>query len=253
VKKLAIVFYTLYAGLTFILYFRWLSGQPFVESMTAITTVLGFGFAFTHGASQFGWKKILVLMAICFTVAFAFESIGVASGKIYGEYHYTASLGPKFLGLIPYIIPLAWFMMIYPALIMAQKLVRSSHPRGWKTLFVAATGGLMLTAWDLVMDPVMVSAGHWIWDGPASSRLYFGIPIENFLGWWVTAAAIFLVFFFVSKNLQTSSSRADVGLPVLMYATIGGSTIFSAYLSGLPGPALVGLMAMLPWVLAVLL
>jgi uncharacterized membrane protein len=253
VKKIAILFYTLYAGLTFTLYFRWLSGQPLIESMTVITTSLGFGFALTHGASQFGWKKILVFMVICFTVALAFETIGVASGKIYGGYHYTASLGPKFLGLVPYIIPLAWFMMIYPALVMAQKLVRSSHPHGWKMLLVAMIGGLMLTAWDLVLDPVMVSAGHWVWDGPASSRMYFGIPIQNFMGWWVTAVAIFLVFFLVSKNLRTGSSRTEIGLPTLMYATIGGSTIFSAYLSGLSGPALVGLMVMLPWVLAVLL
>jgi uncharacterized membrane protein len=221
--------------------------------MTAITTILGFGFALTHGASQFGWKKILLFMVICFTVTLAFESIGVTTGIFYGGYHYTANLGPKFLGLVPYVIPMAWFMMVYPVFIMAQKLVRLSQPRSWKVLLAAAISGLMMTAWDLVLDPVMVSAGYWIWDGPASSRNYFGIPIQNFLGWWVTAAVIFLVLSLISPKNQIGNSRIEVGLPALMYASIGGSTIFSAYLSSLPGPALVGLMAMLPWVLAVIL
>lgn len=248
-KKLAILFYTVYAGLTFSLYLRWLSGEPMIESMTAITTALGFGFALTHGASQFGWKKILVFMATCLTITLAFESIGVATGKIYGGYHYSNTLGPKFLGLVPYIIPLAWFMMIYPALVMAQHLARSSRLRKWKMPVVAAMGGFMMTAWDLVMDPVMVSAGHWVWDGPASSRFFFGIPIQNFLGWWVTSVVIFLVFFFITRKYP-ASGRPETGLPVLMYATVGFSSILSATLSGLPGPALVGLLAMLPWVLA---
>ncbi len=252
-KKIAILFYTAYAGLTFSLYFRWLSGEPLIPSMTGITTALGFGFALFHGASQFGWKRILLFLLTCFIIALGFESFGVATGKIYGSYHYTDTLGPKFLGLVPYLIPLAWFMMMYPALVMAQKLARASNPRGWKMLVTAAIGGLMMTAWDLAMDPVMVSAGHWVWDGGASTQMYFGIPIQNFLGWWVTSVVILLVFFLITNKFKTGSAPPETGLPALMYATIGFSSIFAAMLSGLPGPALVGLMAMLPWVLAVIL
>jgi len=110
-----------------------------------------------------------------------------------------------------------------------------------------------MTAWDLAMDPVMVKAGHWIWEGSASRLMYFEIPIQNYLGWWVTSMVIFLVFFFIANRFKKGSAPLETGLPALMYATIGFSSIFAATLSGLPGPALVGLMAMLPWVLAAIL
>jgi uncharacterized membrane protein len=251
-KRLAIFFYAAYLGLTIYFYYRWFTGLPSIQSMTTITTILGFGFALSHGASQFGWKKILVLLATCFLVALAFESIGVATGKIYGPYHYTNKLGPKFLGLVPYIIPLAWFMMMYPALVIAQNLLRSSQPRGIKMLWIAAVGGVVMTAWDLVMDPMMVSAKHWIWDGAASTRPYFGIPIQNFIGWWATTLITFLIFFFITVNYRSGGGRPEVRWPAVTYATVGASSVLSAYLSGLPGPALVGIMSMLPWVLAVL-
>jgi uncharacterized membrane protein len=40
-------------------------------------------------------------------------------------YHYTALLGPKFLGLVPYLIPAAWFMMNYPSFVIAERLIPS--------------------------------------------------------------------------------------------------------------------------------
>lgn len=252
-KKIAILFYAAYAGLTVYIFYRWFSGMPFIESMTATTTILGFGFALSHGASQFGWKKILVFVVTCVLVALAFESIGVATGKIYGPYHYTGKLGPKFLGLVPYLIPLAWVMMMYPSLVIAQNMFRSSQPRGWKMIPIAAVGGIIMTAWDLVMDPMMVQAKHWVWDGPASTLVYFGIPIQNFIGWWATTLVTFLIFYFITANYRSGSgSRSEVRWPAMMYATIGASSILSAYLSGLHAPAMVGFMSMLPWVLAVL-
>ena len=51
---------------------------------------------------------------------------------------------------------------------------------------------LVMTAWDLTTDPVMAgTVGAWVWvdGGP-----YFGIPMENFLGWVVVVAVICLVY-----------------------------------------------------------
>ena len=49
----------------------------------------------------------------------------MATGWVYGPYHYTDQLGPKFLGLVPYLIPVAWFMMSYPSFVIADRLVPS--------------------------------------------------------------------------------------------------------------------------------
>jgi hypothetical protein len=61
-------------------------------------------------------------------------------------YHYTTQLGPKFLGLLPYLIAVAWFMMSYPSFVIADWLVPSGWKRWQRVLAVAAVGGLSITA-----------------------------------------------------------------------------------------------------------
>ena len=145
--------------------------------LTTITTLTGFTFALLHAGQRQGWGRALQLLGLVFGVSLLFESVGVATGLVYGPYHYTNSLGPKFLGLVPYLIPIAWFMMSYPSYVIAERLIPSDWKRWQRLLAVAAVGGLVMTAWDLIMDPFMVAAGHWVWD---TNGAYFGIPLQNF-------------------------------------------------------------------------
>jgi uncharacterized membrane protein len=235
---------TVYSLLT--IFFRW-NYPPF---LTPINTLGGFLFSLFNGASRLGWKRILLLLVSCFVISLSMESMGVATGWIYGPYHYTDLLGTKFLGLVPYLIPAAWFMMMYPSLVISARILKSSNPHGWMILPVAAVGGIIMTAWDLVLDPIMVQGGHWIWDGPLSSRLYFGIPLQNFAGWWLTTFLTYCVYLFlVNKLVRTNIQDLSERTPVIMYIITGSSSILSAFIMGLGGPALVGIFAMLPWMI----
>lgn len=55
-------------------------------------------------------------------ITWSFEQVGVATGAVYGAYHYSGMLGPK-LGAVPLLIPLAWFMMIYPSYLITTLIV----------------------------------------------------------------------------------------------------------------------------------
>jgi uncharacterized membrane protein len=68
-------------------------------------------------------------------------------------------------------------MMSYPSFVIADWLVPSTWKRWQRILTVAAVGGLIMTAWDLIMDPIMVAGGNWVWDVKGA---YFGIPLQNF-------------------------------------------------------------------------
>ena len=103
-------------------------------------------------------------------------------------YHYTDVLGVKFLGLVPYLIPIAWFMMSYPSFVIADRLMPSLLKRWQRILAVAAVGGLLMTAWDVIMDPIMVVGGNWVWDVKGA---YFGIPLQNYWSWWLTIFTTF--------------------------------------------------------------
>ena len=228
--------------------------------VTPLVTLAGFAFALLHAGQREGWSRALRLLALVFGVSLLFESVGVATGWVYGPYHYTDKLGPLFLGLVPYLIPAAWFMMSYPSFVIADWLVPSrlntarmntGRASRWQRLLaVAAVGGLVMTAWDLVMDPIMVATGHWVWDVQGA---YFGIPLQNFWGWWLTVFTTFALYLWMSgKDARPAGAGFD-RLALGSYLVTALGIILAALLSGWGALALIGVFAMLPWVIAGLL
>jgi uncharacterized membrane protein len=221
-------------------------GVAYHPTFTPVLTLLAFSFALLHGWQNMGWKRTLLLFILTFGISLLFETVGVSTGLIYGTYHYTNQLGPKFLGLVPWLIPVAWFMMTYPSYVIARGIAPSLKKIWVYRLLVAALGGVIMTAWDLAMDPMMVAGGHWVWDQQGA---YFGIPLQNFCGWWLTS---FLTFWlFLNYTCITPQRRVSMGtysrLAAWSYTLTGLSSLLTDFIFGLDGPALVGIFAMLPW------
>lgn len=238
-RRLTLAVLVLYALLT--LYS--LVGQPLVR----LAPLVALAFAFLHAGQREGWRRAVLLLALVFAVSLLFESVGVATGLVYGPYHYTGKLGPKFLGLVPYMIPVAWFMMSYPSFVIAERLVgRRSGPRWLWLLAVAALGGLVMTAWDVIMDPLMVAGGHWVWD---TDGAYFGIPMQNFAGWWVTVFTTFALYLLLRGAQGTARDAAFDRTAVASYVITAVGMIGSSLLNGRGDLALIGFFAMAPWAL----
>jgi uncharacterized membrane protein len=216
------------------------------DAMTPIITLTGFAFALLHASDRLGWKKTLLLLAFVFVVALLFESVGVATGLVYGPYHYTELLGPKFLGLVPYLIAVAWFMMMYPSFVMAEWIIPSSWKGARRLLSLAAIGGLVMTSWDMVMDPIMVAGGHWVWE---TKGAYFGVPLQNYWGWWLTVFTTFIVYLLVTRNRPAiKEAWFDRQALIAFMITCYGNVIIA--LAGvLAGAGLAGFFALTPWVI----
>ncbi|HUP24329.1 MAG TPA: carotenoid biosynthesis protein [Thermoanaerobaculia bacterium] len=180
-------------------------------------------FSLVHCAYLLGWRHTAAFFAIAAVVSMGAELIGTVTGAIFGEYHYTEVLGPKLFGEVPIVIPLAWFLMLYPSWLIANLMVRGEPvpvSRGfgdlaWRSLL----GALVMTAWDLTLDPYMVGfAGAWVWDQPGA---YFGIPIQNYVGWVGTSFVVLLLFQAVVGKLQVrplgSGDRWVIALPLVSY------------------------------------
>jgi uncharacterized membrane protein len=215
--------------------------------ITPLVTLAGFAFAILHAGQREGWGRALRLLALVFGVSLLFESVGVATGWVYGPYHYTDKLGPLFLGLVPYLIPAAWFMMSYPSFVIADRLVPAKWKRWERLLTVAAVGGLVMTAWDLIMDPVMVAGGHWIWEVDGA---YFGIPLQNFCGWWLTVFTTFALYLWMSGKAAKPTQAGFDRMALASYLVTGLGIVVATLLSGWGALALIGFFAMLPWVAA---
>ncbi len=215
--------------------------------LTPLITLTGFSFALLHAGQREGWRRALLLLGLVFTVSLTFESVGVATGWIYGPYHYTLKLGPLFLGLVPYLIPVAWFMMMYPSFVIADRLIPPAWTGAKRVLALAAVGGLAMTAWDLVMDPIMAAGHNWIWDvaGP-----YFGIPLQNFAGWWLTVFVTFALYLVLSARLPHAAATGFDRPALLAYLTTALGIVLSSFVISLGNLALIGFFAMIPWVVA---
>lgn len=159
----------------------------------------------THRAA-----RTAAMLVSGFGIALLFEYLGSAHGLIFGEYDYTDLLGPQAFGHVPILIPAAWFMMLYPSWSIAG-LLAPGKPVA--RIVVAAAA---MTAWDLSLDPRMVADGAWIWPHGGA---YFGIPLSNFFGWFVTATAIFLVWSGIDAAHKPATPAPGNDLPLLIYVT----------------------------------
>lgn len=150
------------------------------------------GFSFLHSVYLMGLKRTITYFVLTCSITIGVEYMGVKTGFPFGWYTYTDVLGYKLLGTVPWVVPLAYFMMVVPAHTIANLIVegkpvaRGQHlPR----LFLAALlTAVVMTAWDLCNDPYMANeVKAWVWTdgGP-----YFGIPVSNFFGWTATVFCI---------------------------------------------------------------
>jgi len=184
-------------------------------------TIIFVLFAIFHCAACAGWRTTGIFFAIAAVVSFLLEEIGVRTGWIYGAYHYSGMLGPK-LGDVPILIPLAWFMMIYPSWLVARALLRGVNVKAVGGLTsLAAMAAIVMTAWDTVMDPGMAAAGNWVWERGGS---YFGVPLHNYFGWLLTTFLVYLRAGFLWRGKRGFVvEKGFPCLPVVVYAFYGCS------------------------------
>jgi putative membrane protein len=84
-------------------------------------------------------------------------------------------------------------------------------------LVVLSASGWM-TAIDLLIDPLAAGALHyWRWLEPGA---YYGIPLENFLGWFAVSWLIFALLKLVSADVERPApGAAAIGLSMLLFFT----------------------------------
>jgi putative membrane protein len=145
-----------------------------------------------HAAAARGPRWAASYLAVATGVGLAAEAVGVRTGWPFGAYSYTGGLGATVVG-VPVVVPLAWAMMAYPALVFARRAAGAppqtpAAPRRVSPARrragagrVALAGGLLLTGWDLFLDPQMVAEGHWAWTQPGPALN--GVPLTNAAGW----------------------------------------------------------------------
>lgn len=175
-------------------------------------------FALIHGSRTYGLATSLIFAILCLGTASLFESLSLRTGSPFGNYYFTDVMGPKLFQL-PILLALAYLGMGYVSWILAELILGCASERlsGWRLLLVPVIAAFVMTAWDLSMEPVWSTLDRaWIWrDGGA----YFGAPVSNFFGWYLTTYTFYQLFALYLRN-RTPLERAATHwvLPILFYA-----------------------------------
>ena len=199
---------------------------PVIPGGLNTLTVIVLLFSLWHASHALGVRLTLVFFVIAAVTSWTFEEIGVTTGLIYGPYHYTSTLGP-WLGSVPVLIPLAWFVLVYPSYVVANLLVGRlpvGTPGGRAHLVgLVLLGALVMTAADLVVDPILSGPSFraWVW---GTAGPYYGVPVQNYLGWIVTAFTVYLLYCSVERRALPQPvglrSLGPHGMPVLADAAM---------------------------------
>lgn len=168
-----------------------------------ITVPILAAFSFLHSVYLMGLRRSIAYLVLTCVITTAVEYVGVTTGVPFGRYYYTGILGGKLFGVVPWVVPLSYFMVVVPAHTIANLIVDGrpvAHGRNLPRLLLAALlTAIVMTAWDLTNDPLMANeVKAWIWTdgGP-----YFGIPVENFFGWTLTAFFISVICRLIEREV----------------------------------------------------
>ncbi len=162
--------------------------EPRARLATTVAAVAAFAAASVcDAAARSGPRAAGALVLVAGGGGLVAEAVGVHTGVPFGDYRYTGTLGPEVLG-VPVLVPLAWIMMCWPALLVGRALagwLRAARP-AW---LVVPLGAWALASWDVFLDPQMVDAGHWAWADPVPALPgVTGVPLTNYAGWLLVAA-----------------------------------------------------------------
>jgi putative membrane protein len=189
--------------------------------------------ALVHGTYLMGGKRTLAFFALTCGLAFALEMLSISTG-LATPYHYTAALGPR-LGGVALVVPLGWYFMLYSSHCLVNFIAEGDalSTRGgplW-ILLLALLTALVMTAWDLTLDPFMVQGARaWVWDqgGP-----YLGIPLANYLSWVETSFILAVACRLVDRELAAQPGASPIpamgrwwsAYPIAVYALVGLSDV----------------------------
>jgi putative membrane protein len=202
----------------------------------SLLVLIALAFGLVHGAIRYRWTGIVTFIVIALVVSNIMENTSILTGFPFGHYHYTDDLGPK-LFLVPLVIGVAYFSTGYLAWTLATVLVGGLR-RGSSALTTFAVpfiATFLMVFWDLCLDPTASTVHHtWIWEQGGG---YFGVPLTNYLGWFLTVYVFFQLFalFLRYRNAGPEEtpplSRSYFAQAVLMYGVIGLSFVLT-YLVG---------------------
>jgi uncharacterized membrane protein len=182
----------------FVIVYPWaVVGIAFDVKASFVTSWVGSAMLFLEGTLlilaamlAYGWLRALLAALIVIVLAYLVEALGVNTSFPFGAYRYTDLLSPFLPGAVPLAVVFAWVLIIFGSYSLVK---RSRSARRGMGVGSALLGALLATLLDLAIEPVAAHVVlYWEWLAPGLAN-YYGVPLANFVAWFVVAFALLVV------------------------------------------------------------
>ncbi len=190
--------------------------KDFFTAATPINLLLMFGLLL-YTQQKINVHFVLFFVA-CFVVGIVGEIIGTSTGYLFGKYAYDKTLGISFKD-VPLVIGVNWFIMMYCCgvtvhIVLEQlsaklETITGAPSPAIRFFSVVIDGATLAVFFDWVMEPAAIKLGYWHWQGDE------GIPMYNYICWFVISMALISVF-----SLLKFNKRNDFAVNLLMIMTM---------------------------------
>ena len=144
-------------------------------------------------------RKFIISSSIIFIAGWLIEFVGTRTGFPFGNYEYSDLLSPLLAG-VPLILGLNWFFLVYSSFIISSFIPAGNTVR-------SLAGALLMTAYDLLLEPFAMHTGMWIWEGN-------NVPVSNYISWFVLSF-LFLRLMFINPPERENK----LGIYIFVYQT----------------------------------
>jgi uncharacterized membrane protein len=151
-----------------------------------------------------GWRKTIWFTGVGYLIAFGSEYSSINNGFPYGWYYYLDATRGKELWVagVPFFDSLSYVFLCYCSYATALLVLSPVKGSRWnlvtletgrlrRSFSALLLGSLFQVFLDIVTDPVALQGERWFLGkiyGYREVGTHFGIPLSNYLGWWLVSA-----------------------------------------------------------------
>ena len=188
----------------------------------------GAGAMLLHALLAYGTRYAITYFLFTFLFALSIEHVGLITQWPFGNYSYSGKLGLEIFE-VPLVVPFAWVMMAHPVLTAARRIAGN-----WVFLY----GGVVLAAWDLFLDPLMVTAGRWTWVVKGTHVPFQPeVPLSNAFGWLLSGMFLMTMLHFLTPRDRRKVGGSLIAADVLLFWTWFSGVVGNLFFFGRPGIA----------------
>jgi len=203
-------------------------------------------FVFTS-VVNFGARTTLLFAALTYGVGLASEYSSVHNGFPFGLYHYVEATRRQEIWVlgVPFFDSISFTFLAFASYTVALLLCSPLYRQGWdvrildtwrirRSKRVWLMAALLMVMVDVVVDPMSVLGERWFlgkifWYDPPGS--HFGVPISNYLGWYLVAAVSVAIFQELDYRLNRLPRKPLGVMPSLPSRALLGPMLYAGMVS----------------------